>query len=261
MKYKKIKPLISVITPNFNGETFLEQSIKSVIGQSNKNFEYLIIDGKSSDNSKKILKKYKKKISKLIIKKDNGIYDAVEKGISLASGEIIIWINSDDILHKDAVKNVSILFKKIPDLDWVSGVNGYIKFGHKFFGIPYIYPNFILKKGWARHDLWGYLQQESVSFKKALFLKSKGFGLNPSIAGDYKLWKKFSTISSLKTYNIKIGYFRTWPGQDSQKKKDEYRKHSKIRFKSFSFRYFRFIISLIVYPYIYLRTLILIKKK
>ena len=53
MKYKKIKPLISVITPNFNGETFLEQSIKSVIGQSNKNFEYLIIDGKSSDNSKK----------------------------------------------------------------------------------------------------------------------------------------------------------------------------------------------------------------
>tara|TARA_B100000989_G_scaffold285581_1_gene253404 strand:- start:92 stop:868 length:777 start_codon:yes stop_codon:yes gene_type:complete len=257
----KKKFLISVVTPNYNGAYFLEESIKSVINQSHKEFEYIIIDGKSKDNSIKILQKYKKKISKLIIKKDKGIYDAVEKGIKLAKGEIIIWINSDDLLHKDAVKNVSILFNKRPDLNWVSGVNGYIKFGYKFFGIPYIYPNIIMRKGWARHDLWGYLQQESVSFKKALFLKSKGFGLKPTIAGDYKLWTKFARISSLKTYNIKIGYFRTWSGQDSQLRRQEYQKYSRIKFKSISFRYFRLITSLIAYPYIYLRTLILINKK
>ena len=257
----KKKFIISVITPNYNGDFFLEDSIKSVINQSYKKFEYIIVDGKSKDNSIKILKKYKKKISKLIIEKDNGIYDAVEKGINLSNGEIIIWINSDDLLHKDAVKNVIKLFTKKPDLNWISGVNGYIKFGYKFFGVPYIYPDFILKKGWARHDLWGYLQQEYVSFKKALFLKSKGFGLKPTVAGDYKLWKKFARFSELKTYNIKIGYFRTWPGQDSQKKREEYHKHSNIKFKSVSFRYIRFIISFILYPYIYLRTLILMRKR
>ena len=53
-------------------------------------------------------------------------------------------------------------------------------------------------------------------FKKSLFIKSKGFGIKPTIAGDYKLWSKFAKYSNLETYNIKIGRFRTWPGQDSQ---------------------------------------------
>ena len=78
-------------------------SIKSVINQSYKKFEYILLDGKSADNSINILNKYRNNFTKLIIEKDNGIYDAIEKGIKLAR-EIIIWINSDDVLHKDAVK-------------------------------------------------------------------------------------------------------------------------------------------------------------
>ena len=82
--------LISVVTPNFNGEKYLEKTIRSVLNQTNKNFEYIVIDGDSKDKSKKILKKYKKKIDKLIMKKDTGIYDAVEKGIRMAKGKVIM---------------------------------------------------------------------------------------------------------------------------------------------------------------------------
>ncbi len=255
------KNLVSIITPNYNGDKFLEESIHSVINQSHKEFEYILVDGASTDNSINILNRYRNNISKLIIEKDNGIYDAVEKGINLAKGDIIIWINSDDVLHKDAVKNVLKIFKYNPNLNWITGVNGYIKYGFKFFGIPYIYPNFILRNGWARHDLWGYLQQESVSFKKSLFIKSKGFGIKPTIAGDYKLWTQFAEHSDLVTYNIKIGRFRTWSGQDSQLRIKEYQKHSNIKFKSISFRFIRLFISLIIFPLIYLRTSILINKK
>lgn len=255
------KNLVTVITPNYNGEKFLETSIKSVINQSHKEFEYILIDGNSTDNSINILNDYKNYFTKLVIEKDSGIYDAVEKGIKLAKGEIIIWINSDDVLHKDAVKNVLTIFRNKPSLNWITGVNGYIKYGISFFGIPYIYPNFILKNGFARHDLWGYLQQESVSFKKSLFIKSKGFGIKPTIAGDYKLWSQFAQHSNLETYNIKIGRFRTWPGQNSQLKIKEYRKHSNIKFKNISFRFIRLFISLIIFPYIYLKTNNLIKKK
>ena len=93
---KKNKPFITVITPNYNGEKYLLNTLNSVFNQTDKSFEYIVLDGNSTDNSIKILKKKKKKIDKLIIKKDKGIYDAIEKGIRMAKGEIIIWINSDE---------------------------------------------------------------------------------------------------------------------------------------------------------------------
>ena len=83
----------------------------------------------------------------------------------------------------------------------------------------------------------------------------------PTIAGDFKLWIKFSRFTKLETYNVKIGYFRTWPEQDSQVKKKSYHKHSKVFFSNISFRYVRLIISLILYPYIFFKTLFLINKK
>ena len=96
---------------------------------------------------------------------------------------------------------------------------------------------------------------------KSLFLKSGGFGLKPTIAGDYLLWKKFSKITKLHTYNIKIGSFRSWPGQDSKVKKKQYHLYSNVKYNFFSFRYVRLFFSLLLYPYIYLKTLLLMIKK
>ena len=258
---KKNKPFITIVTPNYNGEKYLLKTLNSVFKQSCRDFEYILLDGQSTDNSIKILKKKKKKIDKLIIQKDKGIYDAVEKGINMAKGEVIIWKNSDDELHHKAVENVKAVFTNNTKLKWISGVNGYIKYGIKFSGIPYVYPSFLFRKRLVRHDIWGFLQQESVAFKKSLFLKAGGFGAKPTIAGDFKLWIKFSRFARLETYNLKIGYFRTWPEQDSQVKKNSYQKHSKVFFSFISFRYLRLIISLILYPYIFFKTLFLINKK
>ena len=124
---KKKDPLVSIITPNYNGEKYLEETIKSVINQSYKKIEFIVIDGKSKDNSLKIIKKYRKKISYFESKKDNNIFHAVDKGIRKSKGEIILWINSDDVLHQNAAMNVVKVFKNRPNIKWINGICGYIK--------------------------------------------------------------------------------------------------------------------------------------
>ena len=210
---------LTVITPNYNGETYIEETIQSVINQSDKDFEYLVFDANSNDNSKKLIEKYKNNISFIRYKEDNGVYDAVDQAIKISKGNIILWINSDDLLHIDAVKNVKKIFKYYKNIDWICGVNSYIKKNFKFSLIPYYYPNKIIKHGYAHNNYWGFIQQESTAFKKKLYLKSGGLMPQYGNAGDYHLWKSFSNLSSLKSFNIKIGYFRSWYGQNSKVQK------------------------------------------
>jgi glycosyltransferase involved in cell wall biosynthesis len=94
-----IKPLISVITVVFNGEQYIEETILNVLSQTYTNVEYLIIDGGSSDGTLNIIKKHQQKI-KLISEPDHGIYDAMNKGVSLSSGDWIIFINAGDSFYE-----------------------------------------------------------------------------------------------------------------------------------------------------------------
>lgn len=94
---------ISVITVCYNAGKDLEKTIKSVISQSYKDIEYIIIDGGSTDETKDILKKYSDKISKIISEPDKGLYDAMNKGINLASGDYINFMNAGDIFSDDEV--------------------------------------------------------------------------------------------------------------------------------------------------------------
>lgn len=100
------KPLISVITVVFNGEKHLEQTIQSVLDQNYENIEYLIIDGGSTDRTLEIIQKYEDRIDYWVSEPDKGIYDAMNKGIDLAKGELIGLLNSDDYYAPDAIESV-----------------------------------------------------------------------------------------------------------------------------------------------------------
>lgn len=98
---------VSIITVAYNASETIEETIKSVINQSYPNIEYLILDGASSDDTPKIIESYSEQISYWHSKKDNGMYDAINKGIEKATGEIIAILNSDDVYaHKHVIKAV-----------------------------------------------------------------------------------------------------------------------------------------------------------
>ena len=96
-------PLVSIVTIVYNGEKYIENAIQSVIDQSYKNIEYIIIDGGSTDNTVSIIKKYQGQITSWISEKDAGISDAFNKGIVRTTGEIIGLLNSDDWYEKDTI--------------------------------------------------------------------------------------------------------------------------------------------------------------
>ncbi len=99
-------PLVSIITVVYNGAKTLEQTILSVLNQTYKNIEYIIIDGESTDGTLDIIEMYRDKISTCISEPDEGLYDAMNKGVSIANGELIGIINSDDWFEKNAVELV-----------------------------------------------------------------------------------------------------------------------------------------------------------
>lgn len=102
-----INPKITIVTVCFNAATIIEETIKSVISQTYSNYEYIIIDGKSTDNTLDIIKQYAKQISLIISETDNGIYDAMNKGLKYASGEWIGFINAGDKYYgKDVLKDI-----------------------------------------------------------------------------------------------------------------------------------------------------------
>ncbi|MHB1922759.1 MAG: glycosyltransferase family 2 protein [Chitinophagaceae bacterium] len=101
-------PCISIITVCYNAEHFIEQSIQSVVGQSYPNIEYILVDGRSTDHTLEIIERFSPRISRIISEKDQGLYDAMNKGIAAATGDYIYFLNADDQLYDAQV--ISRLF-------------------------------------------------------------------------------------------------------------------------------------------------------
>ena len=118
---KKNLPFFSVITVVKNDEKNIDKTLKSVLSQNFRDFEYILIDGKSKDKTLNIIKKYKKSIAHLKSEIDKGIYYAMNKGIKLAKGHVIVFVNSGDLLKKNSLKDVSKIFLKDKKIDYVFG--------------------------------------------------------------------------------------------------------------------------------------------
>jgi glycosyltransferase involved in cell wall biosynthesis len=160
-------PKISVITPSFNQAQFLEETILSVINQNYPNLEYIVIDGGSTDHSIDIIKKYHDKITFWVSEKDNGQSEAINKGFKKATGDIVCWINSDDILLPNSLTKVADFFRSHPQHDFLTG--------HLLIVDPdskVIENSFMLKqKRWYARNGVFYIAQQSMFWKRSLFEK------------------------------------------------------------------------------------------
>ena len=118
---KKKSPFFSLITVVKNDEKNIETTIKSIKRQSYKNFEYIIIDGNSKDKTVPKILRHKKSVNYLISENDKGIYYAMNKGINNSKGNVVVFVNSGDILFKNALRHVYKVFKREKNIDFVFG--------------------------------------------------------------------------------------------------------------------------------------------
>jgi glycosyltransferase involved in cell wall biosynthesis len=114
-------PRITVVTPSYNQEKFLKQTIRSVLDQQYPALEYIAMDGGSQDRSRKILEKYHESLSYWVSEQDRGQSDALNKGFAKATGDILCWINSDDILLPGSLQTVANYFAENNDVMWCTG--------------------------------------------------------------------------------------------------------------------------------------------
>lgn len=170
------KPLITVITVVYNGEKYIEETIQSVINQTYDNVEYIIIDGGSTDGTLDIIRKYENAIDYWVSEKDRGIYDAMNKGISCATGEWVALINSGDYYALNALKTIVEIVNKNPTCKIIFGACTYIypnsEVIHKHTPIntPYAFmshPSTFTKK--SVHDFFGLYDIRYKVFADALF--------------------------------------------------------------------------------------------
>ena len=169
-----INPKITIVTPSYNQNNFLEETIKSVINQSYNNIEFIIIDGGSTDGSVDTIKRFEKHLKFWISQKDNGQSDAIDRGFKMATGDILCWLNSDDVFIPGALENVARSFENNPHTDILLGDGMYSDiYGKITKYYRYVKPIGLL----ARHGLIAFGQQ-SMFFERNYYLKSGGILLD-----------------------------------------------------------------------------------
>ena len=200
-------PKISIVTVNYNGARFLEEAIKSVLNQNYPNLEYIIIDGGSNDNSLEIIKRYESNLAYWVSEKDEGQYAAIKKGFDKSTGDIMAWLNSDDLYVPYSFFAVAEIFSSFKEVNWIMGLaREYNAEGALISRISVPWSRWS-KQRYYTYD-FQFIQQESSFWRRDLWEKAGGLNLEYKYAGDMELWLRFFRYEKLHTTAAILAGFR-----------------------------------------------------
>jgi glycosyltransferase involved in cell wall biosynthesis len=221
----------SIVTPAFNSEKWIRETIESVLTQQgNFEIEYFIIDGGSKDATFEIAEEYRKQLEsgtfpiicnhitmKCFSESDKGMYDAINKGFAKVTGDMYAWINADDIYAPHAFQAVTDCLTEYPEIDWLKGLSGYIDANSKHIRDGKL---LIHHKDWIEKGIYGkesyFIEQDSMFWRNNLWKKITSIPTDYSAAGDYFLWMQFAKWSPLISFDAHISFFRKHAGQKSK---------------------------------------------
>lgn len=243
-------PLVSIITVVFNGESVLEETILSIANQVYTNIEYIVIDGNSNDQTVKIIKKYDSVINQWISQKDDGIYDAMNLGASMAKGDLIGFLNAGDYLFPHSISEIANGFNA-NNFDYSMGP--VIIEDEKGTFVRVYDP--LEKIDLNSNSLTPMPSAHMAIYMKKFFFDSlNGFDLNFKLSSDYDLIIRAMAVSSNVWYfENNLGVFKTGGASGSFKTHFEnykvYKKHSVpffIRIKGLFFSIFKALVKIFV---------------
>lgn len=232
----------SIVTPVYNGAKHISETIESVLAQEGGfEIEYILVDGESTDDTLSIIKKYETLLAlkkypvkcravtyAWISEKDDGMYDAVNKGFSKATGDIYAYLNSDDVYEPGAFAAVCAVLLRYPEIEWIKGISSIIDTKSN---VSRILPCYIYNQKWIEMGIYGrnapFIQQESVFWRASLWKTVGPIDQKLHLAGDYYLWLKLAKHTPLWSINTKLARFRILETQLSNLHMDAYRKEQR----------------------------------
>jgi glycosyltransferase involved in cell wall biosynthesis len=214
------RPLVTIVTPVFNGERYLEETIKSVLAQEYDNLEYIIIDGGSTDRTLEIIKCYEDAIDYWVSEPDRGQTDAINKGFSIAQGDILTWLNYDDIYFSYSIRLIVYNLRK-PHNSFSYGhcelIDEYGNATNNLFTCKQTLASY-------RHDKSGNIFQGTVLFTRELWDKYGPLDISLKCAFEYKFFDQFFAHEHGVFINNKLAQYRIHPNTISSLLADNFAK-------------------------------------
>jgi glycosyltransferase involved in cell wall biosynthesis len=207
---------ISLVTPSYNQGRFLEACLRSVLDQGYPELEYVVMDGGSADGSADIIRRHADRLTAWRSHPDGGHMDAVQEGFAQSTGEIMGWLNSDDMLAPWTLRTVAEVFRELPEVQWITSLypmvmneDGLLCGARKAEGF---HAEAFYRGRNAPFDHWFYasmIQQESTFWRRSLWEKA-GARVDTSlrVAGDFELWSRFFEHAELYGIAAPLGIFR-----------------------------------------------------
>jgi glycosyltransferase involved in cell wall biosynthesis len=206
-------PKISLITPSYNQAAYLEQALKSVLRQNYPNLEYIVVDGGSTDGSVEILQRYGDRLSYWVSEPDGGQTRALNKGLALATGDILGWLCSDDLLEPWTLREVADFFRERPqaqvvygDTSWIDPAGELIKNRRELPFNPFIF----------LYD-HNFIPQPSTFWRRQLQTQVGELDPQFEVAMDADLWLRFATVTELHHVRRPWSSMRLYAEQKTQR--------------------------------------------
>ncbi len=201
-------PSITVVTCSFNQARFIEDTLRSVIGQNYPRLEYIVVDGGSADGSQDIIRRYETHLAYWESEKDNGQGHALAKGFSRATGDILCWLCSDDLLEEGALREIGALFANDPNLMVVYGDTRFIDEQNR---VTRHYKTFPFNR-WILLNTEQYTPQPSTFWRREIYHAVGGVNPNAKVIPDGELFLRFSERTKLKYVRRTWSRMRIYPG-------------------------------------------------
>ena len=194
---------ISIVTPSYNQGRYIELTVRSVLLQRYPNLEYIVMDGGSTDDTLTRLAPYRDQFSYFVSQPDHGQADAIARGFARSTGEIMAYLNSDDLLAPDALHFVARFFKKNPKIDWIYSHRCTIDDDDRviWYWILPPHASFLMRR-------WDYIPQETCFWRRSLFEKTGNIDRSYRFAMDYDLFVRFMNQGCGRRLNRFLGIFR-----------------------------------------------------
>ena len=216
-------PKITLVTAVYNGAKYLEATIRSVVEQGYPNLEYIVVDDGSTDGTGEIIRKYERAVSCWIRQENQGLYAALNAGFARASGAVMGWLNSSDLLQVNGLFTVGSVFAGLREVEWITGRPTKISATGMTIDV-------LAVPRWSRRRFLAgankHIQQESTFWRRSLWEKAGGYlDTDYRAEGDFALWVRFFRHARLHSVNALIGGYRLHEGALSSSNMDRYNRN------------------------------------